>query len=74
MPIVTVETWPLKNEAKPAIIKKITTVFTEMGIPAQSVTVIIHETPLENWGTEGEQHSITYKDLKATSPHLNVDP
>jgi 4-oxalocrotonate tautomerase family enzyme len=64
MPIVNIETWPLEKERKPVIIKKITEVFTEMGIPAQAVTVIIHETELENWGSAGEQHSIKFKNLK----------
>ena len=64
MPIVNIETWPLKKELKPVIIKKITEVFTEMGIPAQAVTVVIHETEMDNWGSEGEQHSVKFKDLK----------
>ena len=64
MPIINIETWPLEKEQKPAIIKKITEVFTEMGIPAQAVTVVIHETELENWGSAGEQHSVKFKDLK----------
>lgn len=64
MPIISIETWPLKKEDKPAIIKKITSVFTEMGIPAQAVTVLIHETELDNWGSAGEQHCVKFKDLK----------
>jgi 4-oxalocrotonate tautomerase family enzyme len=64
MPIINIETWPLEKERKPVIIKKITEVFTEMGIPAQAVTVIIHETELDNWGSAGEQHSVKFKDLK----------
>ena len=64
MPIVNIETWPLEKERKPVIIKKITEVFTEMGIPAQAVTVLIHETELDNWGSAGEQHSVKFKDLK----------
>jgi len=64
MPIVDIETWPMKNEIKPELIKKITEVFVGMGIPAHAVTVVIHETQLDNWGTAGEQHSITYKDVK----------
>ncbi len=64
MPIVNIESWPLEKEVKPVIIKKITEVFTEMGIPAQAVTVIIHETELENWGSAGEQHSVKFRDLK----------
>jgi 4-oxalocrotonate tautomerase family enzyme len=64
MPIVNIESWPLEKERKPVIIKKITEVFTEMGIPAQAVTVVIHETELDNWGSAGEQHSVKFKDLK----------
>ena len=64
MPIINIETWPLEKEKKPVIIKKITEVFTEMGIPAQAVTVVIHETDMENWGNGGEQHSVKFKDLK----------
>ena len=64
MPIINIESWPLEKERKPVIIKKITEVFTEMGIPAQAVTVVIHETELDNWGSAGEQHSVKFKDLK----------
>ncbi len=64
MPIVTIETWPIKKEDKPELIRKITDVFVEMGIPAQAVTVVIHETGLEDWGSGGEQHSVKFKDLK----------
>ncbi len=64
MPIITVETWPLEKGSKPVIIKKITEVFTEMGIPAQAVTVLIHETDMEDWGSCGEQHCVKFKDLK----------
>ncbi len=64
MPIVNVETWPIEEEKKPELIEKITQVFVDMGIPAQAVTVVLHETKLENWGTAGEQHSVKFKDLK----------
>ncbi len=64
MPIVTIETWPMEKEKKPEVIRKITEVFTGMGIPAQAVTVVIHETPMDNWGSAGEQHSVKFKDLK----------
>lgn len=64
MPIVTIETWPIPKERKPELIKKITKVITELGIPAQAVTILIHENSMDNWGTAGEQHSITYKEIK----------
>ena len=62
--IVNIETWPIEKEKKSDLIKKITDVFIEMGIPAQAVTVIIHETELDNWGSGGEQHAVKFKDLK----------
>jgi 4-oxalocrotonate tautomerase family enzyme len=64
MPIINIETWPLEKEQKPVIIKKITDVFTEMGIPAQAVTVVIHETPMDCWGSAGEQHCVKFKNLR----------
>ena len=54
MPVITIESWPLDKEKKPEIIKKITDVFTDIGIPAEVVTVILHETKQENWGSGGE--------------------
>jgi 4-oxalocrotonate tautomerase family enzyme len=54
----------MPQERKPELMKKITKVFTEWGIPAQAVTILIHETQLDNWGTAGEQHSIIYKEMK----------
>jgi 4-oxalocrotonate tautomerase family enzyme len=64
MPIINIETWPIDKSRKADIIKKITDVFTSEGIPAQAVTVLIHETELDNWGTAGEQHSVKFKDMK----------
>ena len=64
MPIVKIDTWPIDAEKKPELIKKITDVFTEMGVPAMAVTVLISETELDNWGSAGEQHSVKFKDLK----------
>jgi len=57
MPIVTIESWPLPPQSKPELIQKIANIFTEWGVPPEAVTIIIHETQLENWGSAGEQHS-----------------
>ena len=64
MPIVTIETWPMDKARKPELMRKITDVFTGMGIPAQAVTVLIRETELDNWASAGEQHCVKFKDLK----------
>ncbi len=67
MPIVTIDSWPMPEERKAELIKKITEVFTGFGMPAQAVTVVIHEEKLENWGSGGEQHSVKFKDLEKKS-------
>lgn len=62
-PIVTVETWPMRPEQKPELIKGITDVFAGMGIPGKFVNIVIHETHQDNWGSVGEQHSVKYKEI-----------
>ncbi|MCC6053203.1 MAG: tautomerase family protein, partial [Desulfurococcaceae archaeon] len=50
MPIVHVYMWSgLSKEAKARIVKNITRVFEDLGIPAHAVELIIHETPRETW-------------------------
>jgi 4-oxalocrotonate tautomerase len=63
MPVITIESWPMDQERKKKVIEGITKVFTDLEIPAQAVTVMIHENPLENWGSAGEQHSVKFKDM-----------
>lgn len=55
MPFVNIETWGMDEQKKTKLIKVITGVFVSIGIPAQAVTVIIHESHKENGGTAGEQ-------------------
>jgi 4-oxalocrotonate tautomerase len=65
MPSVDVkvwEGWGAKN-AK-TVIQGITKVFTDMGLPAQAVEVIIHEIPKTHWGVRGEPASEALKDEK----------
>jgi 4-oxalocrotonate tautomerase len=65
MPIVHVYMWSgLSREAKARIIKGITKVFEELGIPGQAVEVVIHEVPRENWGVGGEQASEKFKETR----------
>ncbi len=65
MPIVHVYMWSgLSREAKEKIIKGITKVFEELGIPGHAVEVVIHEVPRENWGVGGEQASEKFKETK----------
>jgi len=66
MPIVHVYIWSgVSREAKARIIKDITKVFEELGIPGQAVEVVIHEVPKENWGIGGEQASEKFKEIKS---------
>ncbi|RLG91475.1 MAG: 4-oxalocrotonate tautomerase [Candidatus Hecatellales archaeon] len=65
MPIVHVYVWSgFSDEAKKKTIKGITKVFTEMGIPAEAVEVVVHEIPKENWGVGGEQASEKLKHVQ----------
>jgi 4-oxalocrotonate tautomerase len=65
MPTVHAYVWKgFSNKAKKKVIKGITKVFTEMGIPTEAVEVLIHEVPKENWGIGGEQASEKLKDTK----------
>ncbi|RLG60246.1 4-oxalocrotonate tautomerase [Candidatus Geothermarchaeota archaeon] len=65
MPVVHVYVWRgFSNEAKKKTIAGITKVFTDMGISAEAVRVIIHEIPKENWGVGGKQASKELKHIK----------
>jgi 4-oxalocrotonate tautomerase len=65
MPIIHVNVWEDFGEKKAKnVIKGITKVFVDLGIPARAVEVIIHEIPKSHWGIEGEPAS---KKLKDTS-------
>lgn len=57
MPVVTIESWPMDEEKKPIVIKKITEAFGEIGIPKEAVTIILHENKKENFASAGKQHS-----------------
>ena len=55
MPVVKVEIWEgLDSEKKEKIVKGMTQTLVDIGIPANAITVILHETPKANWGLGGE--------------------
>lgn len=65
MPVIHVYVWKgFSNEAKKKVMEGVTKVFTEMGVPAEAVEVIIHEVPMENWGIGGEKASEKLKHAK----------
>jgi 4-oxalocrotonate tautomerase len=58
LPVVIIETWSGKTEdQKATLIRGITRVFGEIGVPAEQVQIIIHDIPKVNWGMNGEQVS-----------------
>ncbi|OYT39389.1 MAG: 4-oxalocrotonate tautomerase [Desulfurococcales archaeon ex4484_58] len=65
MPIVQITMWSGRSvEFKKKLVEKITSVFEELGIPCEAVTIVIYEIPKENWGSGGVLHSEKFKDIK----------
>jgi 4-oxalocrotonate tautomerase len=58
----------MSKESKRKIVKGITRVFEEIGIPKEGVEIIIYETPKTNWATGGELHSESEKFAKMKVP------
>jgi 4-oxalocrotonate tautomerase len=58
MPVVIVEMWAGRTEEqKETLIKGITKTFGEIGVKPESLHIIIHDVPKNNWGTQGKQAS-----------------
>ncbi|MEM2240529.1 MAG: tautomerase family protein [Candidatus Bathyarchaeia archaeon] len=65
MSIVHVYAWSgFSNEAKKKVIAGITRLFTEIGIHASAVEVLIHEVPRENWRVGEERASEKFKHVQ----------
>ncbi|HEC75932.1 MAG TPA: 4-oxalocrotonate tautomerase [Thermoplasmatales archaeon] len=55
MPIVHVFLWEGREEEElKEMVKKITKVFVDMGIPENAVEILVHETPKARWAIGGE--------------------
>jgi 4-oxalocrotonate tautomerase len=64
MPIVHVNVWEgFGGEKAKIVIKGITKVFVDLGIPHHAVEIIVHEIPKSHWGIEGETALEKFKDL-----------
>lgn len=64
MPTVDVNVWEDFGAKKAkTVIKGITKVFVDLGIPAPAVEVIIHEIPKSHWGIGGEPALEKFKDI-----------
>ena len=62
MPIVHVNVWEDFGEEKTkTVIKGITKVFVDLGIPDSAVEVIVHEIPKSHWGIGGKPASEKFK-------------
>lgn len=54
MPIVHVHMWKgVTPEQARHLVREITGVFEDMGIPARAVEVLVHEVPKTHWGLGG---------------------
>jgi len=64
MPVVHVNVWKgFGKEKTKTVIKEITKVFEDLGIPAMAVEVLVHELPKSQWGVGGEPASEKFKDI-----------
>lgn len=64
-PVVHVYMWSgVSKEAKNKIIRGMTKVFEELGIPGHAVEVVILEVPKENWGVGEELASEKFKETR----------
>ena len=55
MPVVIVEMWEGRTVAqKKQLVKGITSVITDMGVPLEAVHIIIKDNPKHNWATGGK--------------------
>ena len=65
MPIIHVNMWKgVSEEIVKKIIVEITKVFVDIGIPARSVEVLVHEVPKTHWGIEGKPATESRPDVK----------
>ncbi|TRO42829.1 4-oxalocrotonate tautomerase [Candidatus Bathyarchaeota archaeon] len=55
-------------EKKKRIVQGITTVLEEIGIPRDSITVIIYEAPKDNWASGGQLHSERFDAVPGPRP------
>lgn len=65
MPVVNVNVWEgIDQEKIEYLIENITKVFVDLDIPADAVSVIVHEIPKEHWGVGGQTCAVRFKDIE----------
>ena len=63
MPVIHAHVWKDFGEDKTEkVIKGITKVFVDLGVPVEAVDVLVHEVPMTNWGIGGVPASKKFKD------------
>ena len=75
MPIVHVDFWEGVGEEKvKAMIRGITNVIVDLGVPEQAVEVIVYEIPKTHWGIGGKPASEKLKDISPPKQRLTFVP
>jgi 4-oxalocrotonate tautomerase len=75
MPIVHVHFWEgVGQQQVKTMIRGITNVMVDLGVPEQAAEVLVHEIPKTHWGVGGEPASEKLKDIsppkyRGTSTH-----
>jgi 4-oxalocrotonate tautomerase len=65
MPIVHAHVWEgFGAEKAEKVIRGVTKVFADLGVPSQAVDVVVHETPKSHWGIGGEPASGKFPEVK----------
>jgi 4-oxalocrotonate tautomerase len=60
MPVVIVEMWEGRTiDQKKQLVEGITSAFQKVGVPADSLHIILRDVPKHNWGTGGKLASET---------------
>jgi len=64
MPVIHANVWEgFSQEKIKIVIRNITKVFVDIGVPTHAIEVIIHEIPKTHWGIGGEPASEKLKDI-----------
>ena len=73
MPVIHVNVWEGFGPQKAkTVIKGITQVFVDLGIPTQAVEVVVHEIPKSHWGIGGQPASERFGSSPAAGGRAQV--
>lgn len=64
MPVVHVHFWEAVSQEKvKTMIRRITNVMVDLGLPEHAVEVLVHEIPKTHWGVGGQPASEALRDV-----------